>query len=216
MVAALGEFRRDESVFDALLPLSRRDQSWFVESEANRSLGKLRAAGSFDAISANINRPSFRQVVRVGCLDGLVELRDERGFDLITECARYGAFAQSRAAAVGALGRLGEFFPDRKRPLGEQIAEFLRDPDFRVRIAAANALKTLKDASQAGALEEMAARELDGRAVRIARENAGILRKGADTASEVRALREEFERLHDENAKLKDRLDRLEARTSAR
>ncbi len=216
MVAALGEFRRDESVFDALLPLSRRDQSWFVESEANRSLGKLRAAGSFDAISANINRPSFRQVVRVGCLDGLVELRDERGFDLITECACYGAFAQSRAAAVGALGRLGEFFPDRKRPLGEQIAEFLRDPDFRVRIAAANALKTLKDPSQAGALEEMAARELDGRAVRIARENAGILRKGADTASEVRALREEFERLHDENAKLKDRLDRLEARTSAR
>ena len=143
-----------------------------------------------------------------GCIDGLVELRDARGFELIAGCARYGAFAQSRAAAVGALGRLGEFFPERKRTLGEQIADFLRDPDFRVRIAAANALKTLKDDSQAGALEQMAARELDGRAVRIARENAGILRKGADTASEVKALREEFERLRDENAKLKDRLDR--------
>jgi aminopeptidase N len=58
----------------------------------------------------------------------------------------------------------------------------------------------------------MAARELDGRAVRIARENAGIVRKGTDTASEVKALRDDFERLRDENAKLRDRLDRIEAR----
>jgi aminopeptidase N len=216
VVAALGEFRGDQTVFEALAPLARRDQSWFVESEANRSIGKLRTTNSFEAIAANINRPSFRQVVRVGCLDGLVELRDERGFQLIADCARYGAFPQSRAASVGALGRLGEFFPDRKRPLGEQIVEFLRDPDFRVRIAAMNALKTLKDASQAAALEQMAARELDGRAVRIARENAGILRKGVDTASEVRALRDDFERIRDENAKLRDRIDRIESQKLTR
>lgn len=216
VVAALGEFRGDEAVLAALTPLSKRDQSWFVESEANRSIGRLRLPGSLDAITANINRPSFRQVVRAGCMDGLVELRDERGFELLAECARYGAFQQTRAAAVGAIGRLGEHFPERKKPLGEQVAAFLRDPDFRVRIAAANALKTLKDASQASALDAMAQRELDGRAVRIARENAAILRKGADTASEVKALRDEFERLKDENAKLRDRLDHLEPQAKPR
>jgi aminopeptidase N len=216
VVAGLGEFRGDQGVFEALLPLSKRDRSWFVESEANRSLGKLRCEGALEAIRANIDRPSFRQVVRAGCLDGLVELRDERGLELIAGCAKYGAFAQSRQAAVAAMGRLGQFFPERRRRTGEQIAEFLRDPDFRVRIAAANALKTLRDETQAGALEEMAARELDGRAVRIARENAAILRKGAGTEAEITKLRDEFEHLRDENGRLRERLERLEGQARDR
>ena len=33
VVAALGEFRGDESVFTALVPTARRDQSWFVREE---------------------------------------------------------------------------------------------------------------------------------------------------------------------------------------
>jgi len=89
-------------------------------------------------------------------------------------------------------------------------AVYLEDPDFRVRIAATNALKTLKDDSQVPALEKMAARELDGRGVRMARENALALRKGAATDEEVRKLREEFEKFRDENAKLRDRLEKLE------
>ena len=60
------------------------------------------------------------------------------------------------------------------------------------------------------ALEKMAARELDGRGVRMARENALALRKGAATDEEVKKLREEFEKIRDENAKLRDRLEKLE------
>lgn len=210
VVAALGEFRGDASVLAALTPLARRDQSWFVESEANRSIGKLRLAGSMEVIRANFNRPSFRQVVRSGCIDGLVEMRQEAGMELISSAAKYGAPWQSRGLAVAALARLGVYFPDRKKLLGEEIALYLEDPDFRVRIAATNALKTLKDESQVPALERMAARELDGRGVRMARENAAILRKGSDTAAEVKALRDDFEKLRDENAKLRERLEKLE------
>jgi aminopeptidase N len=210
VVAALGEFHADEPVLAALTPLARRDQSWFVEGEANRSIGKLRLPGSMDMLRANFNRPSFRQVVRNGCIDGLVELRDEAGLELVSSAAKYGAPWQSRGLAVGALARLGLYFPDRKKLLGEEIAAYLEDKDFRVRIAAANALKTLKDDSQVPALERMAARELDGRGVRMARENAAILRKGSETASEVKALRDDFEKLRDDNAKLRDRLEKLE------
>ncbi len=212
VVAALGEFPGDEAVLEALRPLSLRDASWFVEAEACRSIGKLRLPGSFEAIASQFDRPSFRQVVRVGCIDGLVELRDERGFDLLRRAARYGEPFQARPPAVNGLARLGQFFPERKKPLGEELAVFLLDPDFRVRIAAANALKTLGDESQVPALERMAARELDGRGVRTARENALALRKGAATADEVRKLREEFEKLREENSKLRDRVERLEAR----
>ena len=211
VVAGLGEFRGDESVLAALIPFSKRDQSWFVESEANRSIGKLRATGSYDAIMANLPRRSFREVVRVGCLDGLAELRDERGFAVITEAATYGAPPESRRWAIRALGALGEHFPERKKRTADELASFLHDADFRVRVMAANALRALKDPSQADALERMAERELDGRAVRAAREGAAALRKGAETTSEVKALRDDFEKLRDENAKLRDRLARVEA-----
>jgi aminopeptidase N len=211
VVAGLGEFSGDETVLAALIPISKRDQSWFVESEANRSIGKLRAPGSFDAILANLPRRSFREVVRLGCLDGLAELRDERGFAVIAEAAKYGAPAESRRWAVRSLGALGEHFPERKRRTADELASFLHDPDFRVRVMAANALRTLKDPSQAEALERMAERELDGRAVRAAREGAAALRKGAETSSEVKALRDDFEKLRDDNAKLRDRLARIEA-----
>jgi aminopeptidase N len=212
VVAALGGFRGDEAVLEALRPIARRDPSWFVEAEACRSIGKLRVAGAFEALEAQFGRPSFRQLVRIGCIDGLVELRDERGFELLRRAARYGEPFQARPPAVGALAQLGQFFPERKKTLGEEIAALLEDADFRVRIAAANALKTLKDESQVPALEKMAARELDGRGVRTARENALALRKGAATDDEVRKLREEFEKLREENTKLRDRMERLEAR----
>ena len=212
VVAALGEFRGDTTVFDALVPIARRDRSWFVEAEACRSIGKLRLEDSFEILKRNIDRASFRQVVRVGCIDGLVELRREAGLELLSRVAKYGEPFQARTPAVGALARLGLFFPARKKLLGEEIASYLEDPDFRVRIGATNSLKTLKDDSQVAALDRMAARELDGRGVRMARENAIALRKGAGTEDEVHKLREEFEKIRDENSKLKERLTVLEAR----
>jgi len=212
VVAALGELKGDQSVFDALAPIAKRDQSWFVEAEACRSIGKLRLGASLGVLKANIDRPSFRQVVRVGCIDGLVELRSEEGLGELSRVAKYGEPFQGRPPAVGALARLGLYFPGRKKLLGEEIASYLDDPDFRVRIAAANALKTLKDESQVPALERMAARELDGRGVRMARENALALRRGGGTEDEIHKLRDEFEKVRDENARLRERLTVLEAR----
>ena len=216
VVAALGEFRGDEGVFAALVPFARRDASYFVESEANKSIGKLRLPGSMDVLKASIMRPSYREIVRQGCINGFVELREEAGLDEILAAARYGAPAQARQVALGALGRLGQYFEGRKKELGETVARFTDDPDFRVRIAAANALVTLHAADQVEALERMAAKELDGRAVRTAREAAGKLRKGGETTSEIKALREDFEKLREQNGELRDKVDRLEARTSGK
>ena len=216
VVAALGEFKGDEAVFAALVPLAKRDASYFVESEANKSIGKLRLPGSMDVLKASIGRGSYREIVRQGCIHGFVELREEAGLEEILAAAKYGSPPQARQVAIGALARLGQYFEARQKELGETIAEFTDDPDFRVRIAAANALSTLRATDQVKALERMAAKELDGRAVRTAREAAAKLRKGGETASEVKALREEFEKLREQNSELRDKVDRLEARTSGK
>lgn len=210
-VVALGEFREDATVLEALTPFANRDRSWFVESEANRAIGKLRLPAGIDVLVASLKRRSFREIVRVGALDGLAHSRDERALDPIADAARYGAPSHSRAAAVRALGVLGQHLEQRKKEVADTLAPYLDDPDFRVRIAAATALRTLKEPSQAGALDRMARRELDGRGVRIAREVAAELRKGADTPGELRSLRDEFEKLRDENRGLRERLDRVEA-----
>lgn len=211
VIAALGQFRGDEAVFPAVRAAAAKDRSWFVEGEAHRSAGKLRAEGSFDLLVAGMERDSFRQVIRQGCIDGFVELRDERAFEILIEAARYGAPQQSRAAAVGAIGRLGVFFEGRKKALADEVTPLLDDPDFRVRISAARALRGLGEASAAAALDQMAVRELDGRGVRAAREASMTLRKGASTDSEVKALRDDFEKARDENARLRERLEKLEA-----
>ncbi|OAI41992.1 hypothetical protein AYO38_03315 [bacterium SCGC AG-212-C10] len=210
VVTALGEFRGDQLVFDSIAPIAARDQSWFVEAAACRSIGKLRLPQSYDVLAANIDRPSFRGVVRTACADGLVDARDERGIALITAATKYGSPAASRRWATGALSRISEFFDSRKSEIGETLVDLLDDPDFRVRMAAANGFRVLKDAKYAAALDRMAQRELDGRGVRVAREVAGILRKGANTSDEVKTLREEFEKLRDENTRLRDRLAKLE------
>jgi aminopeptidase N len=209
---ALGEFRGDQDAFDALAPFSRRDPSYFVEADANRAIGKLRLPGSFDLLAANIGRPSFLGTVRKGCLDGLVELRDERGFELISGAARYGAPHQSRAIAVGALARLAKYFEGRKPAIGDEIAEYLEDPDFRVRIAAANALKALGDPDRAPLLDRMAERELDGRAVRVGREGSQALRTGTETPRELKQLRDDVEKLRAESTGLRERLEKIEGR----
>lgn len=211
VVAALGQFRGDNDVFGAITPLARRDDSYFVEAEANRSIGKLRVEGAFEAIASNIDRPSYREVVRAGCIDGLVELRDERAFDLIPLSARYGAPQATRAAAVTALAKLATFFETRKKPVAEQVATLLDDPDFRVRIAAMNGLKAIGDPSWAPRLDAQARRELDGRGIRVAREAAAALRKGAQQSEEVKRLRADLESLRADNARLRERLEKLEA-----
>ncbi|MGK2964503.1 MAG: M1 family aminopeptidase [Tepidiformaceae bacterium] len=211
VVAALGEFRGDADLLPALRPLAMKDASWFVEAEANRSIGKLRVEGAFEVIAANIGRDSFQQAVRVGCVDGLAELRDERGFDLIAATASYGIPPRARPFALAALARLAPHVESRKREAAELIATYLDDPDFRMRIAAANALKAVRDPDFAGRLDQMAGRELDGRGIRVAREAAAALRKGATPSDELKRLRDEFEGIRDENARLRARLEKLES-----
>jgi aminopeptidase N len=157
-------------------------------------------------------RDSWRQLIRQACIDGFVELRDERAFEHLLKATKYGAAQQSRQFATAAVGRLGAHFEGRTSELTDALVPLLDDPDFRVRVAAANALKALKDSEHLDELDRMAERELDGRGVRAARDAALTLRRGPSTDGEVRNLRDEFEKLRAENAKLQERVEKLEPR----
>ena len=159
---ALGEFRGDVEVEEALRSFLASERHYSTRGEAARSLGKLRTANAFETIKASVAQDSWADVIRTGALSGLGHLRDERGIDLSKELSRYGNRPQGRAAAVSALAKLAEEFPARKAEILDHLIELTEKPGFRVHLALATALGGLKDPKATPALERLAAREPDG------------------------------------------------------
>src|SRR5206468_8178899 len=143
---------------------------------------------------------------------GFAELKDERAVPIALHWSRYSRPNLVRGPAVAALGKLGEVVPENKKTeIVDELILLLNDGWLRVQLATIGALDELKDARAVPALDRLAATGLDGRVVRRAREAAAHIRKGQDRGEEVKKLREEVDKLTDENRGLRDRLDRIEA-----
>jgi aminopeptidase N len=209
IVEALGEFR-DEEAASALLEVLAGDVSYLVEGEAAKSLGKTRSARAFDAIARALERPSQNDVIQQKALEGLAELRDERGIALCERFARYGAPPLSRAQAIFALGRLGKEFFERRPHVRDVLERLLDDPWFRARAAVPKALETLGDPAAIPALERARARDLDGRVRRRAADAIRALEKGKAREEEIARLRDDLDKVRNEAQDLRGRLEKLE------
>ncbi len=210
MVRALGQFRGDAAAAEAAARVLAGDASYFVEAEAATALGKIRAPGAFELIDGARGRPSYLDVIRAACIGALAELRDERAVAVALAEAKRGNPPPSRRAAFTALGLLGDEFAAHKRRALEALTEALDDPDFRARIAAVEALRTLGDRRALGALGRAAESDLDGRVRRRAREVARTLSEGLRAEEKLSTLREQVEKLRDESDKLRERVLKLE------
>ena len=209
VVAALGNFRRDREVLQALREKCRRgDRSYFVEGEAARSLGKLRMPGVIPLLRSMLKRRSFQDVVAQGAIDGLAETMEAEAWGVVEPLARYGRPAFVRRAAVAAVGKLAEP-AEKKRQAVELLSELLRDPTLRVQMATFDAARALGDRRMIHPIEGTPYR--DGRVQRSARETARALREGEPQSKEVAALREELDKLKEETRKLRERLEAVES-----
>jgi aminopeptidase N len=212
VVRGLGEFR-DEAAADALLPVLERDESYYVEAEAAKSLGKTRSLRAFEALEKALSKDSHNEVIRYMTFEGLGELKDERAVSLGIDWTRYGRPPRARQGAVLALGKLGEALGPTSaagQRIFDRLVELLDDPWLQVRLQSVISLQDIGEAKAVPHLEALSARELDGRIVRRAREVALRLREGRQRSDEVRRLREDVEKLQQDNRELRDRLDKLE------
>jgi aminopeptidase N len=214
VVRALGEFRDDRAA-NALSPLTEGDASYYVQASAHAALGKTRSSTAFDTLQRGLDRDSQNDVIRASVFEGFANLKDPRAVPIVTEWSRYGRPPYARGSAAASLGRLGEIVPEHeKEDIIDHLTQLLDDPWMRTQLAAIEALAELKATKALRALERMAQRELDGRIVRNARVAAQRIRTSADKGEELKKLREEFDKLTDENRGLKDRLDKIEAQLS--
>ncbi|HEY6459278.1 MAG TPA: HEAT repeat domain-containing protein, partial [Polyangiaceae bacterium] len=202
VLEALGSFKTTEA-FEAIKPYALRDDSYLVEAEAARALGRTRQASAFDILVDLLERPSWFDVVRAGAIDGLAALRDDRAVPHLSARVRYGHPPRARRAAVMALPKVAG---DRKTR--EAIEQILDDSNPLVRIDAVRALGELGDAKARSALRERLDTDLDARVRRRIRE---VVRDLAEPKRAADSMREELERLQGEHQDLKGRLAKLEA-----
>jgi aminopeptidase N len=223
IVDALGSFRAPEqpelaeraaSVLAGVL--KKGDASYHVEGAAASALGRTRASGAFEQLTAALDRPSWNEIIRSNIFQGLAALGDPAAADVLAEWVDRSKPIQARAAAANAMGALGS---DHRLDTGaarqrliDALIGALDDPWPPVRATAARALAKMRETSALGALDQMASRELDGMLIRAARLAAKTIREGKGPGDEARQLRTDLDEVREENRKLRERLETLEAR----
>ncbi len=203
VIDALGNFRTSEAA-EAIKPHALSDESYLVESEAARALGRTRQAAAFEVLVDLLDRPSWYDVVRAGAIGGLAALRDERAVPHLSARIRYGHPPRARRAAVLALPKLST---DRKTR--ETIEELLDDADPILRVDVVRALGDLGDPKSRVALRERLDTDLDARVRRRIHE---VVRDLGEPKRMADHVRDDLEKLQTEQAELKARLAKLEAR----
>lgn len=203
VIEALGNFRTAEAV-EAIKPHALRDDSYLVEAEAARALGRTKQPAVFDVLVDLLERPSWFDVVRAGAIDGLAALRDDRALSHLAARVRYGHPQRARRAAVLSLPKIAS---DRKTR--EMLEQLLDDADPILRLDVARAIGELGDVKARTALRERLDVELDARVRRRIRE---AMRDLTEPKRGVDQMREELEKLQTEHSDLKARLAQVEAR----
>ncbi|MPZ49015.1 MAG: hypothetical protein GEU75_06860 [Dehalococcoidia bacterium] len=213
VVRALGEFRDERAAAALEKVIDEGDASYYVEAAAASAIGKTRSGRAFAALERSLQKDSMNETIRSSAFDGFAELKDERAVPIALEWSRYGKPQNVRGAAAAALGKLGEIAPEHvKEDIIDHLIQLLDDGWFRSQQNAIGGLQELKATKALPHLERTAQRALDGRVVRTARLAAKSIRESGEKGEEVKKLREEVDKLVDENRTLKDRLDKLESR----
>jgi aminopeptidase N len=203
VVDALGRFRTTAAV-DALKPRALRDESYLVEAEAARALGKTRQPAAYEVLLDVMDRPSWADVIASGTIDGLAALRDDRALPHLYARTRYGHASRVRRAAALAIPKLST-----DRRAREHLEDLLDDSDPILRMDVVRALSDLGDARSRGALRARAEVDLDPRVRRRIKE---VVRDLGGERKQTEQLKEDVEKLQTEHLDLKTRLSRMEAR----
>ena len=230
VVSALANFKDDPAIVAKLNSIAGDDSSFRARASALQALGRLKAPGALATLNAAVAAESPDGFLRNSALRAMGGLGDDKAVPLLREWAAPGKPIDSRTAAIASLARLQK---DDKE-ITAQIAGYLSEPHFPVRIASVFALGARGDASAVPALESllksndlsiemvpMIKTQIEtlkapaGEKHRQHGENAGAEESDASATNDQGAVAKRLDRLEHLMQEMSDRLKTIETRLPA-
>jgi aminopeptidase N len=220
VVEALGKFRDDPLVLAALEKIAiDGDPSCYVEAEAIKAYAGMRPKDGVGKLTPLLARESHNDVIREAVLGGLGGLLDPAATDILIAWTARGKPRACRGAALDGLATLATA----SAWDGAQTARVIeaahgcleKTENDRVKARAADTLRALgQQASPAlGALEALRDHDPAENVRKQARDAIERIRSGAPPQVELARLREELQKVRDENKALRERIDRIDGKT---
>lgn len=151
VVQTLGNFKDNVGVTAQVESIAKEDASYRARAAALHAIGKLKSATAYDTLVAAVNGDSPDGFLRDAALRALGPLEDDRAVPLLQDWAKPGKEINSRQAATSSLAALQKS----NKEITAQIASYLNDASFPIRISAIFALGSRGDASAIPALEAL-------------------------------------------------------------
>jgi aminopeptidase N len=151
VVSALGNFKDDAIVAAKLDAIAKQDESYRSRAAALQAISRLKGPGAFATLEAAVAGDSPDGFLRNAALRAFGSLGDDKAVPLLLQWSAAGKPIDSRTAAINSLGRLKKDDKD----LTNQIAAYLSEGHFPVRMSAIYALGARGDATAIPALEAL-------------------------------------------------------------
>ena len=151
IVSALGNFKGEDAVAVRLKSVAAQDNSFRARAAALQALGKLKAADAFGVLSDAVKQDSPDDFLRNAALRSFGALEDLKAVPLLREWSVLAKPIESRVAAISSLGKLDK----ENKEITKEIASYLPETHFQVRMAAIYSLGARGDASAVPQLEEL-------------------------------------------------------------
>jgi aminopeptidase N len=212
IVSALGNFKDDATVAAKLSSVAKQDDSYRARASALQALGRLKAPAAFSTLEAAVSADSPDGILRNAALRSLGLLGDDKAVPLLLQWSAPGKPIDSRTAAIHSLAHLQKDNTD----ITKQIADYLSEPHFSVRMAAIYALGSRGDAAAVPALEALLrSNDLSIEMVPMIKGQIARLKKTTDekpsaTSSSHDADEEPADHAGSEKSTTEQRLEKLE------
>jgi aminopeptidase N len=151
IVAALGNFKDDAAIAAKLTDIAKDDSSFRARGAALQALGRLKSPDALATVEAAVSGESPDGYLRNAALRALGPLGDDKAVPLLEQWSAPGKPLESRTAAIRSLASLEKS----NQEITKQIAGYLTEPDFPVRMAAIFSLGGRGDATAVPALEAL-------------------------------------------------------------
>ncbi|WP_080506984.1 M1 family metallopeptidase [Microcystis aeruginosa] len=222
VVEGLSEIKTLDSYNALKSLLETGDASYYVEAAAARGLGSM-AVGQLQNKEGEIidllnhvlqSRKGWNEVVRAGAIGGLSQLKTSpAALESILTYTALGTPQPLRLGAIRALGAISSGqSTDKLTVILERLETIAKETFFLTQVAVCNALGQIENAKAIVILQALSDRTPDGRVRRVAEEAVQKVQKKLGSEKAIQEIREELEKMKQENQELKSRLTKLEAK----